>query len=116
MRIGMMGRTILSSVTTDRLDIVAASQMIGLETALVDAAAAAGTDAPAASGVAAGAERMKGKCIGSRSWASHLSVVEKHRVHLLAVWDSEYFGRSTQFFAIWPLLKQWKQSPFAARH
>ena len=61
MRIGTIGRIISSSAMTDRLDVVAASQMIGLETALVDAAAAARTDAPAASGIAAGAEGMKGR-------------------------------------------------------
>ena len=56
MRIGTIGRIISSSAMTDRLDVVAASRMIRLTTALVDAAAAAGTEAPAASGVAAGAE------------------------------------------------------------
>ena len=56
MRIGTMGRIISSSAMTDRLDVVAASQMIGLETALIDAATAARTEAPAASGIAAGAE------------------------------------------------------------
>ena len=61
MRIGMIGRTISSSAMTDRLDIVATSQMIGLTTALVDAAAAAGTWVPAASDVAAGAEGVNGR-------------------------------------------------------
>ena len=42
---------------TDRLDVVAASQMIGLTMAPVDAA---GAEAPAAPGVAAGAEGTNG--------------------------------------------------------
>ena len=53
-----MGRMILSSAMTDRLDVGAASHMIGLATALIDAAAAAGTEAPAASSIAAGAGEM----------------------------------------------------------
>ena len=58
MQIGTIGRIILSSAMTDQLDVRAASHMIGLATALIDAAAAAGTEAPAASGIAAGAEVM----------------------------------------------------------
>ena len=58
MWIGTMEQIISSSAMTDQLDVVAASQMIGFATALVDAAAVAGTEAPAASGIAAGAKGM----------------------------------------------------------
>ena len=61
MRIGTIGRIISSSVETDQLDVVAASQMKGLTTALIDAAAVAGTWVPAASDVAAGAEGTYGR-------------------------------------------------------
>ena len=115
MRIGTMGRITSSSATTERLAVVAASQMIGLATA---PAAAAGTAAPAtfcaAGGVGWTIGRNGSDC-GFNAGRAGIFLSWRRVACVLLQLGISHLGRCVQDFAVCPPWKQWKHNPFADR-